>query len=180
MALALLRFVYAFCFALAGSSALVAGIALPASAQQWTEVREANFKVEMPGPPEQSVQEVTVNGTGEVVDQIERTVTLGATEYFFSHTPYRKMPADLSPAQILLNSRDGRPGQLLADRPLTVSGYPARDYVHEEDGWILATRAVYAGDTLYQLMVVGRAGVQTAPATRRFFESFALTPRQAP
>ena len=167
------------CVAVAGL-ALVANFVPPVSAQQWTEVKEDGFKVEMPGPPERSMQEITVNGTGEVVDQIELTVTLGVTEYFFSRTPYRKMPADLTPAQMLLNSRDGRPGQLLADRPLTVSGYPARDYVHEEDGWILATRAVYAGDTLYQLMVVGRAGVQTAPATRRFFESFALTPRQTP
>lgn len=159
------------------SLALVMVVATPVTAQQWTEVKEGGFKVEMPGPPERSVQEVTVNGTGELVDQVERTVSLGATEYFFSHTPYRKMPADLTPSQMLLNSRDGRPGHLLADRPLTVSGAPARDYVHEEDGWILATRAIYAGDTLYQLIVVGRAGVQTAPATRRFFESFSLAPR---
>lgn len=173
--------VRALCVALAAGLALLAGIASPpVSAQQWTEIREADFKVEMPGRPEQAVQQVTVSGTGEVVDQIERTVTLGATEYFFSYTPYRKMPADLTPEQMLLNSRDGRPGHLLADRPLTVSGAPARDYVHEEDGWVLATRAIYAGDTLYQLIVVGRAGVQTAPATRRFFESFALAPRQAP
>lgn len=178
--MALSRVVRAFCLALASSLALVSGMASPLSAQQWTEVKEGNFKVEMPGPPEQSVQEVTVTGTGEVVDQIERTVTLGATEYFFSHTPYRKMPADLTPAQMLLNSRDGRPGHLLADRPLTISGAPARDYVHEEDGWVLATRAIYAGDTLYQLIVVGRAGIQTAPATRRFFESFTLAPRQTP
>jgi hypothetical protein len=178
--MALWRFVYAFCVTLAGSVALVAGIASPASAQQWTEVREGNFRLEMPGRPEKSVQEVTVNGSGEVVDQIERTVTLGATEYFFSHTPYRRMPADLTPEQMLLNSRDGRPGHLLADRPLTVSGAPAREYVHEEDGWVLATRAIYAGDTLYQLIVVGRAGAQTAPATRRFFESFSLAARQAP
>jgi hypothetical protein len=86
---------------------------------------------------------------------------------------------DLTPAQMLLNCRDGRPGQLLADRSLTVSGAPARDYVHEADGWVLATRAIYAGDTLYQLNVVGRGGVQTAPATRHFFESFSLAPRQA-
>ncbi len=178
--MALWRFLCVVCIALAGSVALVAGIASSASAQQWTEVREGNFRLEMPGPPEKSVQEVTVNGTGEVVDQIERTVTLGATEYFFSHTPYRRMPADLTPEQMLLNSRDGRPGHLLADRPLTVSGAPAREYVHEEDGWVLATRAIYAGDTLYQLIVVGRAGAQTAPATRRFFESFSLAPRQAP
>jgi len=121
-----------------------------------------------------------VNGTGEVVDQIEWTVTVDPTECFLSRTPYLKMPADLTSAQMLLNSRDGRPGLLLADRPLTVSGAPARDYVHEEDGWILATRAVYAGDTLYQLIVVGGAGVETAPATRRFFDSFTLAPRQAP
>jgi len=171
--------VRAVCVVLAGL-ALVAGFVQSASAQQWTEIREGGFKVEMPGPPERSVQEVTVNGTGEVVDQIECTVTLGATEYFFSRTPYRKMPADLTPAQMLLNGRDGRPGHLLADQPLSVSGAPARDYVHEEEGWVLATRAVYARDTLYQLIVVGKAGVQTAPATRRFFESFTLTPLPAP
>ncbi|TAJ90287.1 MAG: hypothetical protein EPO10_17480 [Reyranella sp.] len=178
--MALSRVVRGFTVALASSLILAAGVVAPVSAQQWTEVNESKFKVEMPGPPERSVQEVTVNGTGEVADQIERTVTLGATEYFFSHTPYRKMPADLTPAQMLLNSRDGRPGHLLADRQLTVSGAPARDFVHEEDGWILATRAIYAGDTLYQLIVVGRAGVQTAPATRRFFESFTLAPRRDP
>ncbi len=131
----------------------------------------------MPGTPERSVQELTVNGTGEVVDQIELTVTLGATEYFCSRTAYQRMPSDLTAAQMLLNGRDGRPGHLLADRPMSVSGAPARDYVHEEDGWILATRAIYAGNTLYQLIVVGRAGVQTAPATRRFFDSFSLVPR---
>lgn len=151
--------------------------AFAVSAQQWTEITEGAFRVEMPGPPERSVQELTVTGTGEVVEQIELTVTLGGTEYFCSHTRFRKMPADLTPTQMLLNGRDGRPGRLLADRPLKVSGAPARDYVHEEDGWILATRAIYAGDTLYQLIVVGRAGVQTAPATRRFFDSFALAPR---
>lgn len=174
--MALLGFARASCAALA-SLTLIFVVASPVTAQQWVEVKESGFKVDMPGQPERSTQEVTVNGTGEVVDQIERTVTLGATEYFFSHTPYRKMPADLPPSQMLLNSRDGRQGHLLADRSLTVSGAPARDYVHEEEGWIFATRAIYAGDTLYQLIVVGRAGVQTAPATRRFFDSFALAPR---
>ena len=172
--------VRALCVALVGSWALNAGITTPVTAQQWTEVREASFKVEMPGQPERAVQEVKIGGTGAVVGQIERTVTLGATEFFFSHTPYPRVSPDLTPAQMLLKSRDGRPGQLLADRPLTVSGAPAREYVHEEDGWVLATRAIYAGDTLYQLIVVGRGGVQTAPATRRFFESFSLAPRQAP
>lgn len=101
------------------------------------------------------------------------------SEFFFSHMPYPRVSPGLTPAQMLLNSRDGRPGQLLADRSLTVSGAPAREYVHEEDGWVLATRAIYAGDTLYQLIVGGRGGVQTAPATRRFFESFGPAPRQA-
>lgn len=164
------------CVALMGW-AVVAAIASSVSAQQWTEIREPGFRVEMPGPPERAVQELTVNGTGEVVEQIELTVTLGAIEYFCSRTAYRRMPANLTPAQMLLNSRDGRPGRLLADRPLSVSGAPARDYVHEEDGWILATRAIYADDTLYQLIVVGRAGIQTAPPTRRFFESFNLALR---
>lgn len=164
------------CLALAGW-VIVAGSAPSARAQQWTAITEGGFRVEMPGPPERSVQELTVNGTGEVVEQIELTVTLGATEYFCSRTTFRSMPPNLTPAQMLLNGRDGRPGHLIADRSLNVSGAAAREYVHEEDGWILATRAIYAGDTLYQLIVVGRTGVQTAPATRRFFESFGLVPR---
>lgn len=158
------------------SLVLVVALATSAAAQQWTEIRDGAFAIAMPGAPERSEQEVTVNGTGEVVDQVELTVTLGSVEFFFSHTLFRRMPADLSPSQMLLNSRDGRPGHLLADRALTVSGAPAREYVHEEDGWILATRSVYAGSTLYQLIVVGKAGVQTAPATRRFFDSFKLIP----
>lgn len=77
--MALLRLVRAFCVAMASSLALAAAIASTVSAQQWTVVKEGKFKVEMPGPSEQSVQKVTVNGTGEVVGQIERTVTLGVT-----------------------------------------------------------------------------------------------------
>ncbi len=160
--------------------ALALALATSAAAQQWTELKDGAFSIAMPGTPERSAEEVTVNGTGEVVDQVEFSVTLGAVEFFFSHTLYRKMPADLSPVQMLLNSRDGRTGHLLADRALTVSGAPAREYVHEEEGWILATRAVYADNTLYQLIVVGKAGVQTAPATRRFFDSFKLTPPARP
>ncbi len=158
------------------SLVLAVVLATSAAAQQWTDIREGGFVIAMPGAPERSSQEVTVNGTGEVVDQVELTVTLGSVEFFVSHTVYRKMPPDLSTSQMLLNSRDGRPGHLLADRALTVSGAPGREYVHEEDGWILVTRSVYAGNTLYQLIVVGRAGVQTAPATRRFFDSFRLIP----
>jgi len=164
------------CIALTGW-AIVAGNVSPVAAEQWSEIRDGAFRVEMPGQPERSVQELTVVGTGEVVEQIELTVTLGATEYFCSRTQFRRMPVDLKPAQMLVNGRNGRPGRLLADRPLSVSGAPAREYVHEEDGWILATRAIYADDTLYQLIVVGRAGVQTAPLTRRFFESFRLEVR---
>lgn len=156
------------------SLVLVLAFATSAVAQQWVEVKDRAFAVAMPGPPERSAQEVTVNGTGEVVDQVELSVTVGAVEYFLSHTLFRKMPADLSPAQMLLNSRDGRPGHLLSDRALAVSGVPAREYVHEEDGWILVSRVLYARDTLYQLIVVGRPGVQTAPGTRRFFDSFRL------
>lgn len=161
-----------------GFASLVLALALAttAAAQQWIDVKESAFEVAMPGRPERSTQEVTVNGTGEVVDQEELTVALGSVEFFLSHTLYRKMPADLSVAQMLLNSRDGRPGHLLSDRALTVSGAAAREYVHEEDGWILVTRVLYAHDTLYQLIVVGKAGIQTAPATRRFFESFRLIP----
>jgi hypothetical protein len=162
----------------AGLAGLMLAVALATSAlaQQWVDLKEGAFAIAMPGPPERSAQEVTVNGTGEVVDQVEFTVAVGSVEFFFSHTRYRKMPANLSAAQMLLNSRDGRSGHLLADRALTVSGAPAREYVHEEDGWILMTRAVYDANTLYQLIVVGRSGVQTAPATRRFFDSFRLIP----
>jgi hypothetical protein len=159
-----------------GSLALALLLVTAAFAQQWIDVKEAGFAIAMPGVPERSAQEVTVNGTGEVVNQVEFTVTVGSVEYFFSHTLYRKMPADLSASQMLLNSRDGRTGHLIADRALTVSGAPAREYIHEEEGWILVTRAVYSANTLYQLIVVGRAGIQTAPATRRFFESFRLIP----
>ncbi len=81
------------------SLVLVLAFATSAVAQQWVEVKDRAFAVAMPGPPERSAQEVTVNGTGEVVDQVELSVTVGAVEYFLSHTLFRKMPADLSPAK---------------------------------------------------------------------------------
>lgn len=50
------------------SLVLVAALATSAAAQQWTEIRDGAFAIAMPGAPERSTQEVTVNGTGEVVD----------------------------------------------------------------------------------------------------------------
>ncbi len=134
----------------------------------------AGFRVEMPGIATPSQQKVTVTATGEVVDQLEHSVVIGSVEYFIAHTQYRRMPSDLSPDQILINGRNGRQGRLLSDRRLTVSGAAAREYIHEQDGSIFVTRAAYANNTLYQLIVVGRPGVQDQPNTRRFLDSFIL------
>jgi hypothetical protein len=87
------------------------------------------------------------------------------------------MPPELTPDQILVNGRNGRKGKLLSDRRLTVSGAAAREYVHDQDGAIFVTRASYAGNTLYQLIVVGPPGVENQPNTRRFLDSFALVGR---
>lgn len=153
--------------------------AFGAAAQQWIELRPpgAGYRVEMPGYAERSEQKVTVTATGEIVDQIEHAVVIDAVEYFVAHTVYRMMPPDLTPDQILVNGRDGRQGRLVSDRRLSVSGAAAREYVHEADGAILVTRAAYANNTLYQLIVVGSPGVESAPETRRFLDSFALVTR---
>jgi hypothetical protein len=146
---------------------------------QWVALQPpgAGFRVEMPGTATPSQQQVTVTATGEVVDQLEHSVVVSGVEYFIAHTLYRRMPSDLTPDQILVNGRNGRQGTLVSDRRLTVSGAAAREYVHDHDGAIFVTRAAYANNTLYQLIVVGPPGVENQPATRRFLDSFALVGR---
>jgi hypothetical protein len=151
-----------------------------ASAQAWSEYRPAGgrYRIEMPGTPEVTTEQVEVRG--RELPLMEAEVDLPDATYLVTYIDY---PAEtirgLTPEKALENARDGAAQgfKLLSDKSLTVGGYPAREYVVERDqGIILVTRSVFVGARFYQMIVVTVApgGNADRPPTRRFIDSFKL------
>jgi hypothetical protein len=83
----------------------------------------------------------------------------------------------LSPDQLLDRARDGAAmgNQLRAEKRLTIAEHPGREYVlSHNDGTVMIVRSLLVAKRLYQLTVVGRAGIETHPDTLRFLQSFRL------
>ena len=166
---------------LATCSAMLLFCVATASAQQgWTEYRPsgAPYRVEMPGRPMTKTEAVDT-GKGSV-DMIMAVVDLGERSFLAVYADYPDSAAKgVSPEQGLINAREGmaKHGKLLSDRALRVSGYPAREYVVEQpDGYVIVSRSVQAGNRLYQMLAIGKGGSADDPLTRRFLDSFSISP----
>lgn len=132
----------------------------------------------MPGAPKMSTQ-VAESPDGHFDLIIEALVETPTVAYVATHVDY---PAGflekLTPERRLDVARDSSAkGHTVRDeRHLTIGGHPAREYVIEHaQGLVLVIRSVVAHDRHHQVTVSGPPGVERAPETRRFLESFALT-----
>lgn len=150
-----------------------------AQAQIWSEYRPegGRYRVLMPGTPEVSTQPIALPD-GRSVTMYQAAIETSSAAYLGTHVDY---PADLvrraSPDTLLDNVRNGssRGHTLKGEQRLTIAGNPGREYViARTNGVILVTRSFLVGNRLYQIIVAGRPGVEQAPETRRFLESFAL------
>jgi hypothetical protein len=163
---------------LATCSALLLLCVASASAQSWTEYRPpgAPFRVEMPGRPMAKTEPVEM-GKGSV-DMVMAIVDLGERSFLAIYADYPDSAVKgVSPEQGLINARDGmvKYGKLVSDRPLSVSGFPAREYVVQQpDGYVIVSRSVQAGNRLYQMLVIAKGGSADDPLTRRFLDSFSI------
>ncbi len=148
-------------------------------AQSWNEVRPegGRYSVSMPGKAEASTQDVPLPD-GRKVTMYQSTFETPKAAYLSTHVDY---PADaikdMTTETILNNVRDGsaKGHKVRIEQRITIAGHPAREYVIEQAGnLILVTRSVFIGRRLYQIIVVGYAGIDSNPDTRKFLESFAL------
>lgn len=168
-----------------GLSAWLLGLALAlvalngAQAQIWSEYRPegGRYRVLMPGTPQLSDQDIALPD-GRKVKMYQAAIETSNAAYLGTHVDY---PADLvskaSPDTLLDNVRNGssRGHTLRSEQRLTIAGNPGREYViARANGVVLVTRSFLVGNRLYQIIVAGRPGVEQAPETRRFLDSFAL------
>lgn len=150
---------------------------LVADAQTWSEYRPAGgrYRIEMPAAPTVSTSPIKLKD-GRTVSMVQALVERPDMVYLATYTDY---PADIargaSPATLLARARDGSAegGKLQSDKAASVSGHAGREYVIvDKDGNVLVTRSAWAENRLYQMIVVGGAGIEKQPGTRRFLDSF--------
>jgi hypothetical protein len=108
----------------------------------------------------------------------EAVVQLPNAAYLASYVDYPERIARAASADLLLDRvRDGMSAgsTLRGEKKLTIGRFPGREYVVvQADGTNTATRLYWVRGRLYQLTVTGGVGIETQPATRRFFNSFNL------
>jgi len=157
------------------------GIIGAASAQTWTEYKtdDGRFKVQMPGMP--AIQNSsTPMGANESAPTVEATVRTPAAAYQLIVITYPRKVAMAASANVIL---DHFRNNLTAghtyknERPLTVGRAPGREFLMvENNGRNTAVRMFWSRGRLYGLMVVGTAGIDGKPETRKFLDSFEVVP----
>ena len=150
-----------------------------AVAQSWIEYRPAGagYRVEMPGTPIVSSEDLKIEG-GRTVTQIRAIVDKRRMAYMTSHADY---PDDIvqgaSPDTLLKRMRDAmvQNRKVRRDVTLAISGVTGREFVTiDRNGFVMITRTVLSGNRAFQVIVGGPDGIEAEPDTLRFLESFTL------
>ena len=159
----------------AGLALLFAGAAI---AQGWTAFSPegGRYRIDMPAQPK--VETAPISWGGEKLTMTEATVRLPAAVYLVSYVDYPDRVAMAGSSDVMLDKvRNGMAsGSTLSGERKIASGRAAgREFtIIQANGVANAVRLFWARNRLYQLMVTGRAGIETQPDTRRFFDSFAI------
>ena len=158
-----------------GLALLLAGAA---QAQAWTAVSPegSRCKVDMPGAP--TLETVPLNSPGQTLILTEAKVQAGGGSFLMSWVDYPERIAMSASSDVMLDKvRDGMAAgnTLRGEKKLTLGRAQGREFtVTQANGSVSAVRLYWARNRLYQLAVTGRAGVESLPETRHFFESFAI------
>jgi hypothetical protein len=113
----------------------------------------------------------------------EATAVSGRVSYIASYVDYPASVTKGAAADVILNQvqKGSATGNTVRDdKKLQLGRSEGREYtVVQANGNVAVTRIYWVRGRLYQLVVDGRAGVEKAPETRKFLESFSLiTPTQ--
>ena len=150
-----------------------------AQAQVWGEYRPEGGKyfVLMPGTPETGSQPVPLPD-GRSVLMYQGSIETPNAAYVATFVDYPDDVISRAPADTHLdNARDGtvKGHTLRSEKRLTIAQNPGREYIIvRSDGLVMVVRSFLVGNRLYQMIVVGRAGVDEQPDTAKFLESFRL------
>jgi hypothetical protein len=157
----------------------------PAGAQTWsTYTSEAGrYRVDMPGTPKLSAPLVEgQDGISLTNNQV--WVAVGNVAYY---TSYGDLPpsqiAGMTAAKTLEQVRDGPVDgdggghvgrKLLRDQPITIAGYPGREYVIAlTTNYTLVVHSTLVGRRVYQVIYSAPGQTEpTSPDVRRFLDSF--------
>lgn len=157
---------------------LVLLLAAGANAQGWTEFSPegGRCRVDMPGTP--TVATAPLNAPGQTLTMTEAKVQAGGATFLVSWIDYPDRIALSASSDTMLDKvRDGMAAgnTLRGERKLTLGRAQGREFtLAQANGTTTAVRLYWTRNRLYQLGVTGRAGVESQPETRHFFESFAL------
>jgi hypothetical protein len=158
---------------------LTFAVSQPAIAQNWVDFKSeyGRYIIAAPKSPALSTADIPLPGGKKTVLH-QAMVETSDRAYLSTYVDYPEdMLKGLTVDKILDNARDGavKGHKLRSERKITIAGHPAREYIIDQQGGLtLITRAVFVPNRLYQVIVVGAAGVEKDPNTRKYLESLAL------
>jgi hypothetical protein len=146
---------------------------------RWIEYKPngGRYRVEMPAIPKAGTVAVPT-GAGTTVPMMEATAVVDRVAYVASYVDYPASVTKNAAADVILTQvRNGSAaGNTWRDeKKLQLGRSEGREYtVVQASGNVAITRIYWVRSRLYQLVVEGKPGVEQAPDTRRFLESFNL------
>lgn len=150
-----------------------------ARAQGWMEYKPegGRFRVDLPALPKIAIVHVSI-GNGNTVPMTEATSMVGQVAYVASYVDYPNTVTKGAAADVILTHvrNSAATGNSYRDeKKLQLGRAEGREYtVVLGNGNVAITRTYWSRGRLFQLVVDGKAGIETLPATRQFLESFAL------
>jgi hypothetical protein len=149
----------------------------PAAGANWQEYRSAQgFKIEMPGKPEEVVQDLPSAPGQKMYAATLRYQNGGLLAIASDITPVSEPKAQ----EVLNLSRDTAVQSMSAtvtgEQREKIGSHPALRFDYKAtNGYQGTMRLVVTGNHLYQINAVGPAGFAASPEAKRFLDSFALT-----
>jgi hypothetical protein len=141
---------------------------------------DGTFSVSLPGKPvADNGQEISVADGGTTLIHGVKVSPYANSIYectYFEDPSLGTQPPD----ELLDHARDGGlknvQGTLIAEKHITVDGYPARDIqAHARGNSSYNSRLIIAGNRLYMLMVIDTSGPnRDAKNVQKFFDSFKI------
>ena len=148
-------------------------------AQGWLEYKPegGRFRVDLPALPKIAIVQVPI-GNGNTVPMTEATTVVSRVAYIVSYVDYPPAVTKGAAADVILTKvRDGAAsgGSYRDEKKLQLGRVEGREYtVVQSNGNVAVTRTYWSRARLFSLVVDGKAGIETQPATRQFLDSFAL------
>ncbi len=138
---------------------------------EWKRYRydAEKFSVEFPAKPEAKAND---SNTGT------RYFTSLENDNFAYFVEKAELPADLKKTAdevfegYVNGAAGGTNSKIKSQKPITLSGYPGREFVLESDTLIMQFRLYLLDKTLYQVLVVATKSMAARAETDRFLNSF--------